>query len=132
MTNGLNYADPHFLHISEIPCNLDEQQAVVKKYGDSLIRCEPVQIIRDGDWSGVWRVTRVWGILGRGDKSQVVLLGYVRFDLDDLFIYMRPGLWSNEEMVARWDINTRGGMVSGLRQACETLLLYRMAEMSEL
>jgi hypothetical protein len=74
-------------------------------------------------------VTRVWAILGKSDKTQPILLGYVRFDLDDLFAYMRPGLWHNEEMVARFDISQDGRFVSGLRDACETLLLYRLAEM---
>jgi hypothetical protein len=120
----LNYEDPYKLHISEMPCNLDEQTHIIKKYADTLIKCEPVQIIRNGDWSGTWRVTRV--------STLYSVLGYVRFDLDDLFAYMRPGVWDNEEMVARFDISAAGGFVTGLRNACETLLLYRMTQMSEL
>lgn len=116
----LDYTDPHTLYVSEMPCNLDEQQHIVKKYGNTLIWCEPVQIIREGDWSGVWRVTRLW----LSDR----LLGYVRFDLDEMFAHMRPGLWNNEEMIACWDISRKGGFVSGLANACETILLYRMTD----
>jgi hypothetical protein len=128
----LDYADTHKLHVSEMPSTLGEQGYIVKKYGDVLIRCEPVQIIREGDSAGIWRVTRVWAILGKSDDSRPILLGYVRFALDDLFAHMRPGMWYNEEMMTRWDISASGGIVSGLRNACETLLLYRQVEMIDM
>lgn len=112
----LNYADQDTLHVSEFPYSLAEQQHVYKDLNGTAIRCEPSQIIREGVYWGTWRVTRVW----LGDS----LLGYVRIDLDDQTVHMRPGNWQNEEMVAVFTFGGDRHITQALREGCETLLGY--------
>lgn len=123
MGTTLDYADPNMLHVSEFPYSPAEQQYVYKNLNGTAIRCEPSQIVRDGRFRGEWRVTRVW----LGDR----LLGYVRVDLDEQLVRMRPGNWQNEEMIA---IFTYGGprrITDALRDACSTLLMYDMYQITE-
>lgn len=119
----LSYADTNELHVSEFPFTPAEQQHVYKDLNGTAVRCEPSQIIRKGAYRDMWRVTRIWV----ADR----LIGYVRIDLDDLTVYMRPGNWQNREMVAVFTFGGGRHITQALRAATETLLTYDMYQLVE-
>lgn len=121
----LDYADVYELHVSELPTTLDEAKRIVKKLDNEDIEVCPVQIVREGDWAGVWRISRIW--------YQNNLIGYVRLDLDAEIVCMRPR-WDAPEFIATYAFGVDKLHLSipvALRCACQTLVLYYLTGMSE-
>lgn len=121
----LDYADVYELHTSELPSTLDEAARIVKKLDNEDIEVAPVQIIREGNFKGVWRISRIW--------YRNHLIGYVRFDLDERILRMRTK-WDSPEFVATYSFGTGKSEMPipvALRHACQTLVLYYLTNMSE-
>lgn len=121
----LDYADVYELHTSELPSTLDEARRIVKKLDNEDIEVAPVQIIREGNFKGVWRISRIW--------YRNHLIGYVRLDLHEDIVHMRPR-WDAPEFVATYSFGIGKSDLPipvALRHACRTLMLYYLTNMSE-
>lgn len=120
-TNASRYANPHVQYMSEAPRTADEMVPIIKPTRYGAIVASPTQIIREGDWVGVWRVTRVW----RNGRH----LGYVRIDLDVMTVRARLE-WDVRELSPVLSIKPGIGAMSiptALQRACEMLTLVRAA-----
>lgn len=107
------------LDIRELPFTPDEQASIVKKTPVGDVRCEPVQIIRNGDAAGVWRETRLWLNISGTEH----LIGYVRIDLKAQIITTRTR-YTNSVHNAIWSFGVTGDLPSiptALKRACHFL-----------
>lgn len=104
--------------VSEMPYTPDESRPIRHDTQYGAVWCAPVQIVREGPWAGVWRVTRIWH---ESDKQPMEhCIGYVRFDLDEKTVHIR-GNWEEKESRGYYPMES-ASLPNALKTACAVLL----------